>query len=83
MGSEFAAAVVSVGLEEYVDQLEKYCERLAQQQILWLAPLASWSDGTVAARYEFTHTLYQPLSIAGNLAAHAAAPAYRYTPERG
>jgi hypothetical protein len=37
MGSEFAAAVVSVGLEEYVDQLEKYCERLAQQQILWLA----------------------------------------------
>jgi hypothetical protein len=83
MGSEFAAAAVSAGREEYVDQLEKYRERLAQQQILWLAPPASWSDGAVAARYEFTHTLYQPLSMAGDLAVHAAAPAYRYTPERG
>lgn len=50
------------GLEEDVQQTEEGCERLARQHIFRPSGMASWPEGTVATRYEFTHTLYQQIA---------------------
>jgi predicted ATPase len=59
-GVEFSAAAVAAGLPETVVAVEELCEDLVRQQH-WLRPagVAEWPDGTVAARYRFTHWLYQ------------------------
>jgi predicted ATPase len=59
-GVEFSAAVVATGLPDTVVAVEELCEGLVRRQH-WLRPagVAEWPDGTVAARYRFTHWLYQ------------------------
>jgi predicted ATPase len=59
-GSEFAAAIVASGLEADVEQVEAWCEGLARRgQWLRSRGQSVWPDGTVSARYDFIHALYQ------------------------
>ena len=67
-GVVFATAAVAAGLEADVEQIERRCERLVLQQVLRPVGLVTWPDGTVVARYEFTHALYQQVAY-GNLGA--------------
>ena len=61
-GMEFAVAAVAAAAEVEVVIVAEQCLRLAErQQFLRPAGLAEWPDGTVAARYGFTHALYQYL----------------------
>jgi DNA-binding winged helix-turn-helix (wHTH) protein/tetratricopeptide (TPR) repeat protein len=58
-GVEFSAAAVAAALEEEVDQIEACCEGLGRGgQFLRPTGVIEWPDGTVAARYCFTHSLY-------------------------
>jgi predicted ATPase/DNA-binding winged helix-turn-helix (wHTH) protein len=60
LGVEFSAAAVAAGLEQDLVQIEERCDALARQHsFLRAAGIAEWPDGTVAARYEFLHWLYQ------------------------
>jgi DNA-binding winged helix-turn-helix (wHTH) protein len=59
-GNEFAAAIVAVGLEADVEQIEAWCESLARRgQWLRSCGYSVWPDETVSARYGFIHALYQ------------------------
>ena len=60
VGSEFTAAVVAAGLEADIEQIEVWCEGLARRG-QWLRSYGHsvWPDGTVSARYDFIHALYQ------------------------
>ena len=58
-GAEFSAATVAAGSEAEVTEVEELCEGLARRaQFLRSRGVSEWPDGTVAARYEFTHSLY-------------------------
>ena len=58
--SEFTAAIVASGLEVDIEQIEVWCEGLARRgQWLRLRGHSVWPDGTVSARYDFIHALYQ------------------------
>ena len=60
VGIEFSAAAVAAGLGQSVEEVEQRCEALVRQiRMLRAAGTAEWPDGTVAARYEFLHALYQ------------------------
>jgi len=60
VGNEFAAAVVAAGLGGDVEQIEAWCEGLARRgQWLRSRGHSVWPDGTVSARYDFIHALYQ------------------------
>lgn len=62
-GMEFSVAAVAAALETEVVSVGERCARLAErQQFLRPVGIAEWPDGTVAARYGFTHALYQQLS---------------------
>jgi DNA-binding winged helix-turn-helix (wHTH) protein/tetratricopeptide (TPR) repeat protein len=64
LGSEFTIGSVAVGLDEDPLDTEERCEELARQgQFLSAAPVFERPDGTKAARYRFTHSLY-PHTIA-------------------
>jgi len=58
-GAEFSVAVaVADGIDPH--DAERRCDSLARRgQFVRAAGLAEWPDGTAAARYAFTHTLYQ------------------------
>ena len=59
-GMEFSAAAVATGTAQTIEEVEGYCERLAQRgQLLQLAGASEWPDGTVAPQYSFLHALYQ------------------------
>lgn len=59
-GVEFSAAAVAAGLEAEVADVEELCAGLARHgQFLRAQGVSEWPDGTVAARYEFIHALYQ------------------------
>jgi DNA-binding winged helix-turn-helix (wHTH) protein/predicted ATPase len=59
-GAEFSAAVVAAGLGTVVEEVEERCEGLVRrEQFLRTCEPAEWPDGTMAARYQFLHTLYQ------------------------
>src|SRR5215510_12637657 len=59
-GAEFSAATVAAGLDAEVIEVEELCEGLARHaQFLRSRGVSEWPDGTVAARYEFIHALYQ------------------------
>ena len=61
-GMEFSAAAVAAALAWDVADIEEQCAALAgRQQFLRSAGIAEWPDGTMAARYEFLHALYQQL----------------------
>ena len=58
-GTEFAAAAVAAGLAQEALTVEAHCATLARQhQFLEARGIAEWPDGTVSARYGFTHDLY-------------------------
>jgi predicted ATPase len=60
VGMDFSAAAVAAGLAADVIAVETCCEGLARRgQFLRAQGLEEWPDGTVAARYEFMHSLYQ------------------------
>ena len=61
-GVEFSVAAIAAALETGVVAIGDRCARLSErQQFLRPAGVAEWPDGTVAARYGFTHALYQHL----------------------
>ena len=59
-GVEFSAAAVAAATEEDIIAVETCCEDLARRgQFLRPQGVSEWPDGTVAARYQFLHALYQ------------------------
>jgi DNA-binding winged helix-turn-helix (wHTH) protein/tetratricopeptide (TPR) repeat protein len=61
-GSEFSVASVAAGVEAEVVEVEELCERLARRgQFVRAQGVCEWPDGTVAARYEFIHSLYRQI----------------------
>jgi DNA-binding winged helix-turn-helix (wHTH) protein/tetratricopeptide (TPR) repeat protein len=59
-GTDLAAALVASATDNDALEVERKFEILARQgQILLSAGMAEWPDGTVSARYEFQHALYQ------------------------
>lgn len=59
-GVEFSAAAAAAGLEAEIMDVEELCAGLARHgQFLRAQGVSEWPDGTVAARYEFIHALYQ------------------------
>jgi predicted ATPase/DNA-binding winged helix-turn-helix (wHTH) protein len=62
VGMEFSVAAIAAALEAEVIVVGERCARLSErQQFLRPAGITEWPDGTVAARYGFTHALYQHL----------------------
>jgi len=62
-GAEFSAAGVAAGVEAAVEAVEERCAELTRRgQFLRAKGTAEWPDGTVAARYEFLHALYQEVT---------------------
>lgn len=60
VGVAFTAASVAEAMEADAEKIEEWCEQLVhQQQILRPLAVRTWPDGTVSARYEFRHGLYQ------------------------
>jgi tetratricopeptide (TPR) repeat protein len=61
-GAEFSVAAVAAGVAAEVVEVEELCEGLARRgQFLRARGVSEWPDGTVAARYEFIHSLYQQI----------------------
>ncbi len=59
-GMTFSAATVAAALEQTAEGIEAQCEALIRRgQFIEARGTASWPDGTVAARYGFSHALYQ------------------------
>ena len=59
-GAEFSAAAVAAGVEQLPETVEARCEALVRrEQFLRTRATAEWPDGTVTARYQFLHALYQ------------------------
>ncbi len=59
-GRTFSAALVAAALDVDDVEIETRLERLARaQQLVRAAGESAWADGTVAGRYELTHSLYQ------------------------
>ena len=61
-GAEFPAAAVAAAVERPLNDVEASCTRLSrQQQFVHLGGIAEWPDGTVAARFQFLHSLYRDI----------------------
>lgn len=59
-GSAFTTAMVAAGLDTPIDDIDGRCHELARgEQFIGEEGKSEWPDGTVAARYEFLHALYQ------------------------
>ncbi|MGE0825689.1 MAG: AAA family ATPase [Candidatus Binatia bacterium] len=59
-GMEFSTAAVSAALEKQIETVENECEELARQgQFVRALGIGEWPDGTITARFGFTHALYQ------------------------
>ncbi|WP_089720745.1 AAA family ATPase [Candidatus Entotheonella palauensis] len=60
VGVAFTAASVAAAMAWDVETVEEWCEQLVHQQhILQPEAVRTWPDGTVSARYEFCHGLFQ------------------------
>jgi predicted ATPase len=60
VGVDFSTAAAAAGLQMPVEVVEEHCEHLARrQQFLRARGAEEWPDGTLAARYQFLHSLYQ------------------------
>jgi DNA-binding winged helix-turn-helix (wHTH) protein/predicted ATPase len=60
VGGEFSAAAAAVALQTESAVIEEVCDELAQRgQFLRAAGIKEEPDGTVSARYQFVHCLYQ------------------------
>ncbi len=59
-GVEFTAAVVAAAMEKNPIEVEERCGELARcKHFIEATETVEWPDGTVTARYEFIHSLYQ------------------------
>ena len=59
-GMRCSAAAIAAGLEEPTEWVDEQCDALVRRyQFLRPAELVELPDGTVTARYKFTHVLYQ------------------------
>jgi tetratricopeptide (TPR) repeat protein len=59
-GAEFAAAAVAAALAQPVSDIESCCVRLSRrQQFVQSLGTEEWPDGTVAATFQFLHSLYR------------------------
>jgi predicted ATPase/DNA-binding winged helix-turn-helix (wHTH) protein len=59
VGTEFAVAAVAAALERRISEIEACCTRLSRRlQFVQSHGTEEWPDGTVAARFQFLHTLY-------------------------
>ena len=59
-GFNFSAAAVAAGMMKPLEEVETHCERLvSRNQFIRNRSEEYWPDGTVSARYEFIHALYQ------------------------
>ena len=59
-GFTFASEALAVGLNWQPEKVEHRCEQLVQRaQFLGHSGEEHWPDGSVTARYEFIHALYQ------------------------
>lgn len=59
-GMDFSSAAVAAGMDADIAEVETCCEELARRgQFLRTHNTEEWPDATVAARYEFIHSLYQ------------------------
>jgi DNA-binding winged helix-turn-helix (wHTH) protein len=71
-GLEFSSAAVAAGLELEPPAVEESCDELARRgQVLRSAGIGRFPDGSLSARYTFTHGLY------GDVLGQRAAPARR------
>ena len=60
VGAEFSAEAVAVGLNTDVEQVEEWCEGVALRgHFLRAGEIATLPNGSVVARYGFSHALYQ------------------------
>ena len=59
VGLEFSVAAICSALDGTIGNIEKECEKLAEQG-LFIEPRAveTWPDGTISGRYRFQHPLY-------------------------
>ena len=59
-GKSFSAALVAAGCEHPVEEAEQCLTRMAEEgRFLRARRTIEWPDGTVAAGFEFVHSLYQ------------------------
>ncbi|MDH5563685.1 MAG: AAA family ATPase [Nitrospirota bacterium] len=59
-GMEFSTATIAAGLETTMADLDERCHDLVQrEQFIRSHGTSQWPDGTVSARFEFQHALYQ------------------------
>lgn len=59
-GLDFSSAAVAAGMGVDIAEIETCCEELARRgQFVRAHDTEEWPDATVAARYEFMHSLYQ------------------------
>lgn len=62
VGAAFDAAAVGAAVERPVGEVESALERLARRRgFIGASGVARWPDGTVAASYDFAHTLYRDI----------------------
>jgi DNA-binding winged helix-turn-helix (wHTH) protein/predicted ATPase len=61
-GVEFSAITIATVLKEPADVVEDRCDDLGQRStFLQAADAGEWPDGTLTARYRFTHALYRTI----------------------
>jgi predicted ATPase len=80
VGAEFTAEAVYAGLSgrRSAAEIEECCDRLAGAgALLRSAGTAEWPDGTLVARYQFTHKMYREVLY------HRIGPARRALMHRG
>ena len=59
-GAQFPAAEIAAALDRPLSEVESCCARLSrQQQFIYSCGTREWPDGTVAARFNFQHSLYR------------------------
>jgi DNA-binding winged helix-turn-helix (wHTH) protein/predicted ATPase len=70
-GREFSAAATAAGTDDRVEELEARFAALARRgQFVQACGTETWPDGTITARYSFTHDLYQQVAYQRLGAAH-------------
>jgi predicted ATPase len=70
-GREFSAAAVAAGTDDRVDEIEARYAALARRgHFVQAYGTEVWPDGTITARYGFTHDLYQQVAYQRLGAAH-------------
>jgi tetratricopeptide (TPR) repeat protein len=62
-GREFSAAAVAAGTDDRMEEMEARYAALARRgQFIQAGGTEAWPDGTLTARYGFTHDLYQQVA---------------------